>query len=117
LYAPFGADIDRPLRLLFDTYRWWWLAFVPAAAIWQLAATPKTGARRACAYCLLLAPVLGGYAWWAVQSRPLCCDISLAEPRSHWSGSMERSATCPETTTKRATKHTLKLRNAASSAR
>lgn len=75
LYAPFGNDLDRPLRWLLASYRWWALALVPAAILWLTAASPRAAANRTASYCVLVSVLLGAYGWWALQPRPLCCDL------------------------------------------
>lgn len=75
LFAPFGNNLDRPLRWLLLSYRWWALALVPAALLWLTASSPRSAANRTALYCVLVSSVLALYGWWALQPRPLCCDI------------------------------------------
>ncbi|MCB1555289.1 MAG: hypothetical protein KDJ14_15930 [Xanthomonadales bacterium] len=75
LYAPFRNDLDRPMRWLFVSYRWWGCTLLPAAALWLTAPSPRKGSLRTAVYCSVAALVLGTFGWWALQPRPLCCTL------------------------------------------
>ena len=67
LYAPFASELEWQTRVLFATYRGWFLALVPMAILWMRTPSPGHAAARVLVYGACMCVILGAFGAWAIH--------------------------------------------------